>query len=163
MLTAGRRSIGFARLQISKGFPRDVLLLGKFGLEMIFDISMDQRPSSFGQYDGVRDFIPCDLGGDEGRPVGQFLVGELHLPAVIKCSYPLLFCHRGSIRDWAKKAVDTGRDPGETGYRPAPPETQISHCSCSESPGNHSGTKSFRCFQGGWRCTAQASIAASNS
>jgi hypothetical protein len=65
---------------------------------MAFNIFTTKWVFCFGQYDGIDDLIPCNLGRDK-RPVQrQYLVNELHASAVCKCFDPLFFLHWHSLQ-----------------------------------------------------------------
>jgi hypothetical protein len=60
---------------------------------MAFNIFTIQRVSCFGQYDRIDDLIPRKLRGEKRAVFWQFLVDELHPPAVFKCSDSLFAWH----------------------------------------------------------------------
>ena len=60
---------------------------------MAFNIFTTERVSGFGQYNRIDDLISCKLRGDERPIFRQFLIDELHLPAVIKRFDPLFVWH----------------------------------------------------------------------
>jgi hypothetical protein len=60
---------------------------------MAFNIFTIQRVSCFGQYDRIDHLVPRKLRGKKCPVFWQFLVDELHPPAVFKCSDPLFAWH----------------------------------------------------------------------
>jgi hypothetical protein len=60
---------------------------------MTFNIFAAKRVSCLGQYNRIDDFIAGNLRGDNRPIFRQFLVDELHIPAVFKRFDPLFVLH----------------------------------------------------------------------